>query len=269
MKIAMETATVEQISDAKTRAKQKHHAVNFVLGSDPSRYNLLIVDLANTYTFGTDKYPCSLTEAYNLLVNYKRPGHPKPYNVHQKAKTPTTPVVPEVTEEANGVTETPDLSFVQSGENNPLPQVLCYNCQQYGHYAHSCPNPTVPRQTTGTQHVQFSSAIQECVIDSEDDDDDDAHFAFYQTQFVNNDSDDDDDDDHFAFYQTHFVHHQTVVRGGLPLTCILLDSCSTVSIISNPNYIENIRHCGHKGMRVFSNGGHKDLTLVADLIGLG
>ena len=64
--------------DARAKAKNEYIAVSFLLKSDPKRYAQLVRDLQNDYTRGISGYPTTLTEAYDILVNYKRPpqrGH--------------------------------------------------------------------------------------------------------------------------------------------------------------------------------------------------
>ena len=39
--------------------------------SDPNRYETLLIDLANQFSRKTDQYSEDLTDACNLLVNYK------------------------------------------------------------------------------------------------------------------------------------------------------------------------------------------------------
>jgi hypothetical protein len=68
------TATGEEKKDAIKLAKSKAHAMAFLKHADKHRYTLLVTDLENQYTRGTDQYPTTITEAYNLLVNYKKPG---------------------------------------------------------------------------------------------------------------------------------------------------------------------------------------------------
>ena len=159
------------------------------------------------------------SEAYNLLVNYKRPGQNKQHNneQHRNNKTPATANTANTkVEDANDVTETPDLSFVQQDTSKPLNQVVCYNCQQLGHYSNVCNNPTVPRVTTGIQHVQFATEVMyNDANDNESEEyDDESHFQFYHTH--NRDDfgyEEYDDESHFQIYQTHFVHHQARKRG--------------------------------------------------------
>jgi hypothetical protein len=55
----------------------------FLLKSDPRRYALLIAMIQNDYISGQDKYPTTLSRAYDLLVNYVNPhnGSARPRNV--------------------------------------------------------------------------------------------------------------------------------------------------------------------------------------------
>ena len=64
--------------EARAKARNEYIAVSFLLKSDPKRYAQLVRDLQNDYTRGISGYPGTLTEAYDILVNYKRPpqrGH--------------------------------------------------------------------------------------------------------------------------------------------------------------------------------------------------
>ncbi len=47
-------------------------AVAFLLGADCARYGRLIEILENDYLQGQNKYPRTVTTAYNLLSNWKQ-----------------------------------------------------------------------------------------------------------------------------------------------------------------------------------------------------
>jgi hypothetical protein len=69
----LENATDEEVASAKTIARQKAHAIIFLKRADKARYGLLVMELENQFTRGTDQYPKNVTETYaetyNLLVN--------------------------------------------------------------------------------------------------------------------------------------------------------------------------------------------------------
>ena len=67
------TVSAEEIETAQDLAKRKMHAIAFLKRADKGRYGQLITDLENQFTRGTDQYPMSVTETFNLLVNYKKP----------------------------------------------------------------------------------------------------------------------------------------------------------------------------------------------------
>ena len=46
-----------------------------------------------------------------------------------------------------------------------------------------------------------------------------------------------------------------------------MDSGSTCNIIRNPELVTDVRHCGHEGVQVHSNGGTKHVTKIADHTG--
>ena len=73
--------------------------------------------LRNSYLDGTDNYPRTVHEAYNILWR-------------REEDTPVQGI------ESDGVL------FAQSGQWQDLSNVQCYSCQQMGHYANTpeCPN---------------------------------------------------------------------------------------------------------------------------------
>ena len=120
-----ETASTEEIKTAKDQAKCKMHAIAFLKRADKGRYGQLITDLENQFTRGTDQYPMSVTETFNLLVNYKKPmtvrdrnnrrGHEGNKNENENASS--TPAQEEV-------------AFVQQANAEPpIEEIQCYNCQ--------------------------------------------------------------------------------------------------------------------------------------------
>ena len=58
----------EQAAEA---AKKKHLGAVMLCGANRGRYGKLVEELWNDFTKRNDYYPEYLTEAYNLLINYK------------------------------------------------------------------------------------------------------------------------------------------------------------------------------------------------------
>ena len=58
---------------ATTACREKMLAMYFLMGSDPKRFAILRRELENGQTMGQNHYPETVTDAYNLLVHYKRP----------------------------------------------------------------------------------------------------------------------------------------------------------------------------------------------------
>ena len=70
MKIASDTDTSviqpDVLARAQVAAREKHHAVNLILGSDMNRYSVLAAELSNRHSLGQDMYPSNVTDAYIL-----------------------------------------------------------------------------------------------------------------------------------------------------------------------------------------------------------
>jgi hypothetical protein len=133
--------TADELAQATKTTKNKAHAMAFLKRADKGRYRQLSTELENQYTRGTDQYPITVTEAYNLLVNYLKPADvPRDRNATRNrdhggrgggGRSATTPPVDK-------------LSFAQR-EEPPIATIQCYNRQAFGHYASSYTAPHLPR----------------------------------------------------------------------------------------------------------------------------
>jgi hypothetical protein len=243
-------ASTQAIEAATEMARNKSHAIAFLKRADKIRYGLLITELENQFTRGTDQYPTNITETYNLLVNYKKPIAAREKN---QTRTPREDNRRGNNNDRNtNNTQTDELAFVQRAtETPPIDEVQCYNCQQMGHYASSCRLARVARQQDGVQLLQ-------CENDELDEDDEDDESS----------DDDDDEEINFSFHQQSTINITPAHM--IDKNWILIDSESTVNIFSNGKFLRNIRHCGDEhGMRIHSNGGYQDTHMIGDLPGFG
>ena len=72
----------------------------FLVNSDRSRFGDLLNNLSNDYLMSQNNYPASLTDAYNMLVNYR-----------SQYKNPT-----------NGTVGNESVAFVADGGGDPFDQ---------------------------------------------------------------------------------------------------------------------------------------------------
>jgi Zinc knuckle len=140
-KLGTSKPTAAQV--AACTAREKAHAVAFLRRADATRYATLTTDLENQFPRGNDQYPTTVTDTYNMLVNYKRPlsRNPRTRDGHQ---SPTT--APPNVNQGMPITQQTELAFAQTSTGGPpLEGIQCYNCQAMGHYASSCTAPQRPR----------------------------------------------------------------------------------------------------------------------------
>jgi hypothetical protein len=141
--------TADQLATCTARAKNKSNAIFFPCCADPGPYALLTTDLENQFTRGNDQYPDTSTDAYIVLVSYKKPATGNTKN-RETNSTTSSGVTPELTTDTVPQTE---LAFVQTTPSPPIEEVKCYNCNTMGHYASSFNAPS-RKTTTGVQFLQ-------------------------------------------------------------------------------------------------------------------
>ena len=69
--INVDDATEAQEETAELEGIQWYLALAFLMGSDRSRYGRLLEKLENDFTAGNDNHPKTLTDAYNMLLEWK------------------------------------------------------------------------------------------------------------------------------------------------------------------------------------------------------
>ena len=158
--------------------RNKSHAIFFLTKSDKGRYGQLVIDLENQYTRGTDQYPSTITETYNMLVTYKKPANNRERNATSRRNNRGGPATAtEQTNSGRGDEEEQhdDVAFVQHASAQPpaIGSIKCFNCNEYGHYSTSCPNPSngVGRNDPAIQLLQLERDDIEDGYDGTEDND--------------------------------------------------------------------------------------------------
>jgi hypothetical protein len=139
----IDPASEEFKKKAATAARHRSIATAFLKRADRRRYGALWSELENSYTRGQDHYPVDLTNAYNVLLNYRAAPTPAPAPRQNRREGQA--------EELSGASflqnKEKELSYYR-GPPQPMPgtdgimhdDVKCYNCNFKGHYANDCQN---------------------------------------------------------------------------------------------------------------------------------
>ena len=116
--VAAENGRVEPNDEDRREARDQELAIRFIRRTNMQHKGYLR-HLRNSYLDGTDNYPRTVHEAYNIL--------------QRRVEEAPAPAF-----ESDGV------SFAQNGQRRDLSNIQCYSCQQMGHYANTpeCPNYT-------------------------------------------------------------------------------------------------------------------------------
>ena len=116
MEVAEQNRRAVLNDDDHSEARSQELTIQFIRGTN-THHKGYLRHLQNSYLDGTDNYPRTVYEAYNILQRCKE----------------DTPV--------QGI-ECDGVSFAQNGQRRDLSNVWCYSCQQMGHYANTpeCPN---------------------------------------------------------------------------------------------------------------------------------
>ena len=224
--------TVAQMVEVQSAVTDRSTAMGFLLGCDRSRYGRLIEDLENDYLQGHNNYPATVSEAYNLLTNWKqdRAGWRAP--------------------SADGVAF---ANIDNKGGKAPRDKshITCHRCDKKGHYASECPEKEAkgPATADAGGGGQTGAMLLNAGIASGEFNEPSVHFQFLNAA-------------------SGGITCQIGQDGKLPSTWILLDNQSTVDVFSNGNLLTNIRE-GTEYMEIHCNAGVANTNLIGELGGYG
>jgi hypothetical protein len=118
--LALETATTKKIVDTTKLGRDKYLSVAIFGSWDKLRYGKLCEDLGNDFTKGNNNFPVLVTNAYNIIMNYKQ-----------------TRTSGHLFNDSEGVA----LITVEKSKTPMInkTRIKCHNCQKMGHYSNECP----------------------------------------------------------------------------------------------------------------------------------
>ena len=143
-----------QQETAETEGIQWYHALAFLMGSDRSRFGHLLEKLENDVTAGNDNYPKTLTDAYNMLLEWKddprlltrMAGNDGISFATNTVQTNEGPQEAETTHTNTTLGQggrgwAPGHTGGRGGRGGSRDNVQCFRCGAMGHYASQCPKP--------------------------------------------------------------------------------------------------------------------------------
>ena len=144
-----------EFMEAYEIVKEEHLALCFLYGADRTRYGDLMRSFENSYIEGTDRYPKTLNDAYNILVKYKM--DPKSMNrMLDEIDSNGVAFIQdgEELDDADVEAEETGMTFAQAARRAPTNKGVKYcGCGEMGHFDRDCPKKK--REEKGTNlHIR-------------------------------------------------------------------------------------------------------------------
>ena len=211
-----ELADEDDRIEAKAKAREEYLAVLLLTKSDPKRYGALVTDVENAYTRGQNGYPTTVSGAYDMLVNYRNPS-----------------------QALRMQNQDTGIAFVQDSQdredNNEASHQHGRQQREYGHGGRGRHGGRDGGRGRGRGGRGGRTGISYTVEEHEDNDEI-AHNKNNLGQPVG------------PYIPDHrHVETETALAGStraIPITWLLLDSCSTTNLISNKNWLHDIHNDG-------------------------
>ena len=284
--INVDEATEAQEEAAETEGIQWYLALAFLMGSDRSRFGRLLEKLENDFTAGNDNYPKTLTDAYNMLLEWKvdprllmrMAGNDGVSFVTNTIDQGDDTELSNNNEPRDNDTTHANMTFGNGGRGRGSGRnsgrggggsnrnnVQCFRCGAKGHYASECPESLEDAQRmlaeaaeTGTNMLHHTT-----LHDPTTEQTNEMNLATLNVDEI----DTEDNDTSFVFTQD--MRNIEAQHGGhLPPEWILLDNQSTVDVFTNRRLLKNIRRA-KTNMFIHCTAGVAKTNLIGDLPGYG
>ena len=263
--INIDKATDAQEEAAETEATQWYLALAFLMGSDQSWFGRLLEKLENDFTTGNDNYPKTLTDAYNMLLEWKdnprllirmagNNGISFATNMVQTNKeqnTETENIYPKEAEATHTNTTlgqwgqgcAPGCNGGKGGCGNSCDNIQCFCCGAMGHYASQCPETLEDAQRMLEENAETgTSMLHHATMDEPlNEMDEPTTEPMNEMTFASLDLNKVEDHNTSFVFMQDVRNVETQHSGRLPPEWILLDNQSTVDVFNNQRLLKNIR----------------------------
>eukprot|EP00957_Ditylum_brightwellii_P206733 15349708-Ditylum_brightwellii.AAC.1 len=212
-------------------------------------YEGLLKQLHNDSLLGRASYPDTEDGAYDLINSWQDKARLQSMGSGTNGAVSFS-TIGEEEEKKDG----DDEVVPPKDEGKTRPDIKCYKCKKKGHFADNCPSEQGHTMFTmgATEAFQFTTLCHECTDIAMETDDTDEPYT--QGDFI--------------FTNISEVGRKVHKRGQLSKNWILLDSQSTVSIMSNADLVTNIRKAPMMlYMGKYAGKAHTDL--ICDFGGWG
>ena len=289
--IDVDDATDAQQETAETEVIQWYLALAFLMGSDQSQFGRLLEKLENDFTAGNDNYSKTLTDAYNMLLEWKdnprllmqlagNDGISFATNMVQTNEGQNTETDNDYLEEAK--TTHTNTTLGEGGRGRALGRtggqgrrgasrdnIQCFRCGAMGHYASQCPETLEDAQRMLEDNAETgTNMLHHATMDDPMNDIEPTREPINEMTFASLELDEaEDHDTSFVFVQDE-RNVQTQHGGRLPPEWILLDNQSTVDVFTNRRLLKNIRR-SKKDTFIHCTAGVAKTNLIRDLPGYG
>ena len=209
----------------RNTAQEAFLAVDFLVKSDMKRFGSLLAELENSYTQGVDGYPIMLASSFNMVVNYKDPS---------KYRAPTR----DVNEDG--------MSFFNEQDGQRSPQGRGYGGRGVAGQSGRGSRGRGSGRGRGQRGEQRRNFYQ-----APDDDDDSQSNEPAEVEYNSNEQ----ATPYSRCIESH-VHYSPSkpFDAETPECWLMIDSCSTLNLISNKSWLSNI-HKVDTTMHIHCTGG--------------
>ena len=132
--------------------EERNKAILLLRNADDTRYKGLVVELRKSALLERDEYPTSIANMYEVMVKFDSKSNllsHRQNNPHNSRRSGT--VLAQQSQQDHP--ESSDQQLIPGSDGRTF-NIKCYNCENFGHYASNCPEPS-RRTGYSSVHVGF------------------------------------------------------------------------------------------------------------------